>query len=193
MDNNHDPADMEEVLNRIEAAAANRAHISIEEMMNAVGHRTFGPLVLLVGLILITPLSGVPGMPTLMGLLVLLTLGQLLVGREHFWLPRWLVQRQIPQQKLVRGLTMLRPAARRVDSVIRPRLTPLASGPGLYVMALACILISLVMPVTELVLFSSSIAGLILMVFGLAMISRDGLVALLAWGLMLTAPMILVG
>lgn len=192
MDKNLDPVDIEELLDRIEAGTADRSHVSIGEMMDSVGRRTFGPVVLLVGLILVTPLSGVPGMPTLMGMLTLLTLGQVLVGRTHFWLPGWLVQRQVPRQKLVKGLAMLRPAARWIDRLIRPRLTLLVKGPGLYVMALACMVISVVMPATEIVPFSSSIAGLALMTFGLAMISKDGLLALFAWGIALAAPVILV-
>lgn len=192
MDNQRDPADIGELLDRIEAGADERSHVSIGEMMDSVGRRTFGPVVLLVGLILVTPLSGVPGIPTLMGLLTLLTLGQILIGRKHFWLPRWLVQRQVPRQKLVQGLEIMRPPARSIDRLIRPRLTLLVRGPGLYAMALICMVISVAMPATELVPFSASIAGLALMTFGLAMISKDGLLALIAWGIALIGPVLLV-
>ncbi|WP_339802320.1 exopolysaccharide biosynthesis protein [uncultured Marinobacter sp.] len=191
MDNHSDPASIEQLLDLIEAGAAGRAHVTIGEMMDSVGYRTFGPMLLLVGLILVTPLSGVPGMPTLMGLLTLLTLGQLLLGRTNFWLPGWLVRRRIPRKKLLQGLAMLRPAAGRIDGLIQPRLPLLVRGPGLYVMALACMAIAMVMPATELIPFSSSIAGLALMTFGLAMISKDGLLALFAWGIALTGPVLL--
>ncbi|MFN2360201.1 MAG: exopolysaccharide biosynthesis protein [Marinobacter sp.] len=191
MDDQRDPADIGELLDRIEARAAEQSHVSIGEMMDSVGRRTFGPFVLLVGLILVTPLSGLPGMPTLMGLITFLTLGQILVGRQHFWLPAWLVRRKVSSKKLEQGLELLRPGARRIDSLIRPRFTLLVKGPGLYVMALACMVISAVMPATEIVPFSASIAGLALMTFGLAMISKDGLVALVAWGIALAGPVIL--
>lgn len=192
MDSHGDPADIEELLDRIEAGAANRSHVSIGEMMDSVGRRSFGPVVLLVGLILVTPLSGMPGMPTLMGLLTLLTLSQVLMGRKHFWLPGWLAQREIPRKKLVQGLELLRPPARRIDRLIRPRLTPLVKGLGLYVMALACMFISVALPATEIVPFSASIAGLALMTFGLAMISKDGFIALFAWGIALAGPVMLI-
>ncbi|PXX92716.1 exopolysaccharide biosynthesis protein [Marinobacter vulgaris] len=191
MDDDRDPADIEELLDRIEAGTEGQSVVSIGEMMDSVGRRSFGPIVLLVGLILVTPLSGVPGMPTLMGLLTMLTLGQVLLGRKHFWLPGWLVQRQIPRAKLVQGLEMLRPPARRIDRLIRPRLAPLVKGFGLYVMALACLVIGMFMPATEIVPFSASIAGLALMAFGLAMISKDGFLALFAWGIALAGPVML--
>lgn len=188
----NDPADMEELLDRIEAGARGRASVSIGEMMDSVGRRTFGPLVLLAGIILVTPLSGVPGVPTMMGLLTLLTLGQLLLGRRHFWLPGWIVKTRIPRHRLLQGLAWLRPPVHRIDRLIRARWTFLVSGPGLYLMALACMAIAILMPATELVPFSSSLAGLALVAFGLAMISRDGVVALMAWGLALTGPILLV-
>ncbi|MDX1598718.1 MAG: exopolysaccharide biosynthesis protein, partial [Marinobacter sp.] len=175
----------------LEAVAANRSHVSIGEMMDAIGRRTFGPVVLLVGLILVTPLSGVPGIPTLMGLLTLLTLGQVLLGRKRFWLPAWLVKRKVSQRKLLQGLKLLRPAAGKIDRLIRPRLALLVKGPGLYVMALGCMVIAVVIPATEVVPFSSSIAGVALVLFGLTMISKDGLLALYAWGIALTGPIML--
>ncbi|KPP97527.1 exopolysaccharide biosynthesis protein [Marinobacter sp. HL-58] len=191
MGDQRDPANIEELLDRIEAGYAEESHVSIGEMMDSVGRRTFGPVVLFVGLILVTPLSGLPGMPTMMGLITLLTLGQILVGRRHFWLPRLLVERRVPRRKLVQGLELLRPGARRIDRLIRPRFILLVKGPGLYVMALACMVIATVLPATEIVPFSASIAGLALMMFGLAMISKDGLLALCAWGIALAGPVML--
>lgn len=192
MDDQSDPANMAQLLDRIEAGAADRAFVSIGEMMDSVGRRTFGPVVLFVGIILVTPLSGVPGMPTLMGLLMLITLGQILLGRQYIWLPGWVVKREIPVKRLQQGLTWLRRPARMIDSLIRPRLILFVRGPGLYVMALACMVIAGVMPATEIVPFSSSLAGVALMAFGLAMISKDGLLALFAWGISLAASITLV-
>lgn len=192
MDNQRDPADIEEMLDRIEAGTAEKLEVSIREMMDSVGRRSFGPMLLLVGLILVTPLSGLPGMPTLLGLVTFLTLGQILLGRKHFWLPGWLVNRHVPRQKLVQGLELLRPAARRIDRLLRPRLTVLVRGPGLYVMTLACMVIAMFMPATELIPFSSSLAGLALMTFGLAIISKDGLLALFAWCVSLAGPILLI-
>ncbi len=188
-----EPASLLELLDGIEAAAQDRDSVTIEEMMDAVGRRSFGPVVLLVGIVLVTPLSGVPGIPTLMGLLTLLTLGQVLLGRKHFWLPRWIVHRSISNQRLKLGVRWLRPTAFRIDRLTRPRFTPVVDGPGLYLIAVGCLVISMVMPATELVPFSASIAGLALAAFGLAMISRDGILALFAWAVSLAGPLWLIG
>ena len=191
MPDESDPADMRQLLDRIESGAQGREFVSIGEMMDFVGRRSFGPMVLLVGIILVTPLSGVPGIPTIMGLLTLLTLGQILLGRNRFWLPGWIVKRKVSRQKLLKGLRWLRPMAARIDSLLRRRLTLLVDGPGLYLMAVGCMVIAIVMPATEVVPFSASIAGLALVAFGLAMVARDGVVALFAWAVSLTGPIML--
>jgi hypothetical protein len=51
--------------------------------------------------------------------------------------------------------------------------------------------IATVMPATEVVPFSASIAGLALVAFGLAMVARDGVIAVFAWAVSLTGPVML--
>jgi len=78
-------------------------------------------------------------------------------------------------------LRFLRPPARFVDRWLRPRLTALVRGPGLRSIAAICIVIAVSMPAMELIPFSAHGAGIALSAFALALIMRDGLVALLAF------------
>ncbi len=41
--------------------------IAVEEIFRTVGMRTYGPLLLVPGLIALSPISGIPGVPTLRG------------------------------------------------------------------------------------------------------------------------------
>jgi len=172
---------LEQMLDRIDKAADEEAEISLGLIVEAVGGRSFGPLLLVAGLIMTSPLSGFPGMPTTMGVLVLLIATQLLFGKSYFWLPRWLLKRSVERSKVYRMLRFLRPSARFVDRWLRPRLTPLLSGPGIRSIAAVCIVIALAMPVMELVPFSAHGAGIALSAFALALIVHDGLLALLAF------------
>jgi hypothetical protein len=54
-------------------------------------------------------------------------------------------------------------------------------GPGRYIIALICLLVAAAMPFLELIPFSSSAAGVALSAFGLALVSHDGALALLAY------------
>lgn len=54
-----------------------------------IGRRSFGPLLLMAGLIILAPVVGdIPGVPSIMGVFIVLVSVQLLIGQEHFWLPK---------------------------------------------------------------------------------------------------------
>lgn len=172
---------LEQLLDAIASTTADRDQVRFGDIVDAVGHRSFGPVVVVAGIIVLAPLIGdLPGVPTLMGLLVLLTTGQAIFRREHLWLPAWLANRQVPRDKLVRGLGWLHRPARWLDYITSPRLTPLVEGAGWYLMAGACALVALLLPAMEVVPFSANGGGLALVAFGLAMIARDGVIALFA-------------
>ena len=180
------PTTLEQLLDRIAHAASEHGRVSLGSVLDAVGRRSFAPLLLLAGLVTLAPVVGdIPGVPTLMGLLVLLTGMQLLFGREHFWLPAWMLARSLKQQSLCKAVDWMRRPARFIDRFTRPRLTMLTDSAGLYIVAIACVAIALAMPPMELVPFSANGAGGALTAFGLALIARDGVIALIA--LILTA------
>lgn len=178
---NQELTSLEQLLDRIDRDAVEGNRVSLDAILDAVGRRSFGPLLLVAGLVTLAPLvSDIPGVPTLMGIFVLLTSGQLLFRRDHFWLPEWLLKRSLPRSRLCKILKWLRPPARFFDRLLRPRLTVFTRGIGSYAIAIICIAIALTMPVTEVVLFSANIVGLVLTLFGLALVARDGFLALLA-------------
>lgn len=70
-------------------------------------------MAVVAGLVVLAPLIGdLPGVPTLMGMLVILTVGQRLFRRDYIWLPAWLSQRRVPRDKLHKGLAWMRKPAR---------------------------------------------------------------------------------
>jgi len=179
------PVDLTRLLDRIEEAAAGTERLSTGEVIEAVGRRSFGPLLLVPGLVTLAPIIGdIPGVPTLMGVLVLLVSLQLLFGRAGFWLPHWLLERSVARDKVKRVIRWLRPAARFLDRISRPRLTRITHGLGVYAVALACVIIAAALPPMEFIPFSANLAGAALTLLGLALIAHDGLFALL--GLLLT-------
>ena len=181
-----DITNLNELLDVIERDAINADRVSLGEIMKAVGDRSFGPLLLIAGLVTVMPLIGdIPGVPVMMGLLVLLTAVQILLRRRHFWLPQWLLKRSVKRETICKLLEKLRKPAGWIDGVLHHRLSVLTHGPGIVVIALATIAIALVMPAMELIPFSVNVAGAALTAFGLSLITHDGLPALIA--LVLTA------
>lgn len=174
---------MEELVDRFDEAAEERDKVTLDLMMDEIGRRSFGPLLLLAGIIMAAPGVGdIPGVPTVLGLFVLLIAGQVLFGRDHFWLPQWLLKRSVDSDKLKKNTRKwLRRPARFVDRFLRHRLAILVGGWGARAITLACALLALATPVTEFIPFSANGVGGALCLFGLALIAMDGLMALIGW------------
>lgn len=172
---------LEELLDSLRRAGADRDQVSIGRILEVVGRRSFGPILLFAGLITFAPLIGdIPGVPTIVGLLVLLVAVQLLFHRDHVWLPDWLLRRSASKDKLEKAVQKSRRPARAIDKVVHPRLTNLTSGRSANMILTASILICAATPLMELVPFSANVAGAALIAFGLALIAHDGLLALFA-------------
>lgn len=182
-----------DLLERIAGAGEGEQHVSVELVLEEVGRRSFGPIMLAAGLVTLAPLVGdIPGVPTLMGVLVVLTAGQMLVGRDWIWLPGWLLERSVDRSKLETAVGWLRRPARIVDRVIGRRLQGVLAMGGNRVLAAACLLVGAIMPALEFIPFSATVAGLVLTLLGLALVARDGLLALIALTLMAGGLVLLV-
>jgi hypothetical protein len=182
VDDDQDPSNLEQLLDRIGEAPEDEGRVSLDAILDVVGRRSFGPVLLVAGLITLAPIIGdIPGVPTIMGILILLVAGQVLFRHEHFWLPGWVLRRSISRDKLTKALGWLQRPARFIDRLLRPRLTVLTRPIGAYVIAFMCLQIALIMPFMEVVPFSANAAGLVLAAFGLALIACDGVLALIAY------------
>jgi hypothetical protein len=171
---------LEQLLERMSTASDGRDEVSIGHIMEQIGSRSFGPLLLLAGVILVSPLSGIPGMPTTISVFVLIIAVQLFMRRDHFWLPHWLLNRSISHKKLCKAVHWLQKPARGIDRLLKPRMKLLTHSGGTRLIALICIIIALLTPPLEILPFAASSAGAALMAFALSLITEDGLMALIA-------------
>ncbi|RBI65581.1 exopolysaccharide biosynthesis protein [Vreelandella sulfidaeris] len=171
---------LQQLLERVGELTRHNDQVSIGMVVESIGSRSFGPLLMLIGITLFSPLSGVPGMSIFMASFVLLVAVQMLFGRKQFWLPHYILNRSVEHDKLQKVLDWLNKPARGIDRVLKPRLTFLVRNGGSYAIAAICVVVGLCMPFMELVPFSSSAAGLALLALGLALVVHDGVLALLA-------------
>ena len=65
--------------------------------------------------------------------------------------------------------------------MIRPRLRFLSGGIGIYVIGLVSAAVAITMPPLESLPFAATTAGVAIALFGLALVTRDGLLALLGF------------
>ena len=76
----------------------------------------------MVGLVLFSLLSGIPGMATIMAALILLIAVQMTFRREYLRLTHWLLARSIARTKFCKAIVWLRRPARCIDRWVHPRL-----------------------------------------------------------------------
>ncbi len=180
--------DLEEVIDHVIALClrngpAHEGHgrVSVADLMDMIGERSFGPLLLVPSLIAVSPVGAIPGLPAFTSVAIVLIAGQILLRHEHFWIPGWLARRSVEAHRMEQGLEKIRPVARMIDHLLMPRLTWLTTGAGFYAIALMCLLIGLVTPILELIPLGGIPPNAAVVAFSLAITARDGLWALLAF------------
>lgn len=180
MNRPEEPQDLGTLLELLERAGEKDQPVSIACMLEATGQRSFGALLLVPGLLVFSPLSGIPGLPSVFAVMVTLIAAQLLIGRRHFWLPQWLLRRTASRSRYDRALAFLKRPSRLIDRLLRRRLTFLTEGIAVRFNALLWLLIAATMPPLELIPFGNTTAGAALSILGLGMMARDGVLVLVA-------------
>lgn len=156
-------------------------HVSAGALLDRIGRRSFGPLLVLPALIAFTPLGGIPVLPSVMAAMVVVVAGQLLFNMDRFWLPEVVLRRTVEARKLCKSADYLRRPAAWIDKLIRPRLTWLTKEPFVHIAAFLCILVAFTVPPLEAVPFAGTVSWIAIGIFGLALIAHDGLLALVAF------------
>jgi hypothetical protein len=188
---NGQPPDLVGLLAILAKAGRAKTQVSVRELREVVGRRSFAPLLLAASIVGFTPLGGIPGVPTTLATIVVIIAVQIVMGFESLWLPKFLLDREVEGKKLVRGAKSLRPVARAIDKAIRPRLTFLTLRPTSYVIAVLCIMIALTVPPLELVPFVDIPLWAALVAFSLALVAHDGLLAIAAFVLTITGAILI--
>ncbi|MCI4643904.1 MAG: exopolysaccharide biosynthesis protein [Hyphomonadaceae bacterium] len=150
--------------------------LTARDLLDAVGRRSYGPVLLLLGFVSISPLTIVPGANTVTSLLILVISAQIPFGRKYPWVPKRALEFEFKRDHLLKAVEMSRGYVQRVDALLRPRLTFLTEAPFAQLVALICVAAALVCFPLSFVPFGPVLPGIAVMLFGLGLTSRDGLV-----------------
>ena len=85
--------------------------------------------------------------------------------------------------RLKKALRWLEPYAARADGWLGMRLTAFTHGPFLTLIAICCVLLGLTMPLLELAPLVSTLPAAAFAAFGVALLMRDGVAAILGFGI----------
>lgn len=158
-------------------AAPNSGSVSLAEVLAAVGERSFGALLVLLAIP--NMLAAVlPGLSIVLGMPLILLSLQLIVAAKKPWLPARLARLEIRRADLDRVVTKLSPHLRRIERVLGPRLLVLTAPRAERLIGAACLALSVFvfLPIP----FANLVPAIGIMLFGFAILERDGLFAIAA-------------
>ena len=171
------------VILRLHRVARRADRVSLGDMVDALGPSSMAAVLLVPALLLVSPLSGIPGASIIGGVVIALIAAQIVLRREKVWLPRFLRDRTLPAPALRRALVGLRKPARRFDGVAPSRPGGAEAAWWRPVVALFCLALGLAMPMLELIPFSSTVLASLVTLLALAMLTGRARLALLVLGL----------
>ncbi len=157
--------------------------VSLRAVVDTLGPRSFGPMLLVPALAIVSPASTIPMVPTILAVAIGLIALQIILQRDKVWLPRALLDKRLSEARFQQVLRFLRGVARRADPFINERLTVLTDRPGNLGALLICCVVALAMPVLELVPFMTSFVATALALFAVGLLFRDGVMMLAGYAL----------
>ena len=170
----HEPHSMGDVLGELDELAANHDEVRVADVLDEFGARSFGPFIMIPAVLEITPVGGIPGVPTVLALFIALIAVQLLIGRDHVWMPQFVQRRAVGSKKLHKAVGKLKGMANFLDRHSKGRLEGLTKGTAIKLVAAVIIALCCTVPPLEFLPFASTIPMLAIAVLGLALTVRDG-------------------
>lgn len=162
--------------------------ITVGEIVQRFGRRAFGALLFVFSTPNLLPLP--PGSSTALGLPLVLLSPQVAIGVHAPWLPRFVDDREISGADLSRFFRPLLNVVEKIEKVSRPRLAFMFGGVGDRLIGVVCTLLALVLILP--IPFGNMLPALTIGVLGFSLVQRDGLFALLGYGLAAVSAGVLV-
>jgi hypothetical protein len=152
---------------------SNDERLTLGEILDSLDHRAYGFVLLLLAAANFTPGPSMPGFSTLFGLPATAMAVQMMLGWSRPWLPPRLARVSMRRGRFTATVAKALPTIARLDRVLRPSLTLLASPTGRRWTGAAslvqALLLCLPLP------FYPMAPATALMLMSLGMIARDGL------------------
>jgi hypothetical protein len=167
------------------AQRATGERVSLRDIVEALGERAFGVLLLIFALPNAVGLGTIPGVSTLFGVPQIFVAAQMVMGRERLWLPAWLLDRSITRADFQTMVDKSIPHILKIERFLRPRWsfmsTTLAERLlGLVFLVLA-IIVSLPIPL------ANQPPAIAMSFIAIGLIARDGLYVIVGLGIAVLA------
>jgi hypothetical protein len=159
----------------LQAVRGDGERITVGEILDALDARAFGLATLIFSIPSVIPMP--PGVPTVVGIALLIVSVQMVFGRYELWLPRFLTKRSFSRPALVSAMEKFAPRLEAIEKIASPRLMFLTGRVGTVMIGLVVLFMALVLilPLPPGGNFPPAVACAVL---GMGLAERDGVIVL---------------
>lgn len=153
--------------------------IMLGNFIDKLADRGFGVLILLCALPNFFPVN-VPGISTVFSVVLILLVSQWMIGKRSPWLPGFIRKRQMSEQKFASGIKPIIPKLKKVERLIKPRMSVMFHRIGIIFIGL-CLMLQigfLALPLS-MIPFSNALPAYFIAAIAIGIITHDGLFTLI--------------
>lgn len=150
-----------------------KGELTFQRILQALGERAFGVVLLFFALPSALPFSTIPGVSVIFSVPILLFSCQMVFARKTLWLPKTIAEHTIHQKNISKIIHATVPYLIKIEYFLKPRwsfmtcrLMEIINGTIIF-----CLAILLMLPIP----FSNFIFAALLITFSLGLIEKDGL------------------
>lgn len=158
------------------AAEAGEDRITFSELARQLHSRVWGGLLLIFAAINVMPLP--PGTSTIIALPIVLVSVQMVFGRTAPWFPGRLDRRGVTKGELQGLIGRMAWLEARIERIFKPRLPQLTGATAMRVIGVICSVLGVIAMLPILMIHNAPALAIVL--FGLGLIYRDGVMIIVA-------------
>ena len=153
--------------------------LTYKTLVKAMGEQAYGLIIILFALPSALPISALPGVSFVFGLPIIFIAVHIIIGRPSLWLPGALARQRIEAEKLANIVHRTSPYLKRIELLLKPRWQFFSSPVmerihGIILLGLGLLLL---LPIP----FSNFVLALFIILFGLGLSEKDGLLLFIAY------------
>jgi hypothetical protein len=155
------------------AATATHVRVSLSDVADCLGRKSICVWLLVLALPMALPVP-LPGISVLFGVPLMLVSAELMLGYQRAWLPLLVARRSIARSDYVAMVARIQPTIRRLERLVRPRVSWLTSGWARFPIGLICLVLAAI--ITLPVPLGHVVPGTAICLLAFGLMEGDGLV-----------------
>ncbi|KTC96239.1 exopolysaccharide biosynthesis protein [Legionella feeleii] len=153
--------------------------LTYNTLVKAMGEQAYGLIIILFALPSALPISALPGVSFIFSVPIIFIAVHIIMARPSLWLPVALARQRIEAEKLANIVHRTAPHLKRIELLLKPRWQFLSSPVmerihGIMLLGLGLLLM---LPIP----FSNFVLALLIILFGLGLSEKDGLLLFIAY------------